>query len=145
MSKVENFLTTSQEQEIIEEIRFAEKNTSGEIRVHLEKCTKKEPLERAKEVFHYLKMDETKHQNGVLFYVAVDDKKFSVIGDCGINKAVSKTFWRSVKKIVLQNFKKDLYANGLKLGIIETGKKLKKYFPYKKHDKNELPNSVSLG
>jgi uncharacterized membrane protein len=69
MSKVEDFLTSVQEQEIIEAIRLAEKDTSGEIRVHLEKSTEKDAIERAKEVFYFLKMDETKLQNGVLFYI----------------------------------------------------------------------------
>ena len=78
MSKVEDFLTQAQEQEIIEAIRFAEENTSGEIRVHLEKTSDKESLDRAREVFYFLKMDETVQQNGVLFYIAVDDKKISI-------------------------------------------------------------------
>jgi len=144
MSKVEDFLTSTQEQEIIEAIRLAEKNTSGEIRVHLEKSTDKDALERAKEVFYFLKMDETKQQNGVLFYVAVDDKKFSILGDKGINEAVSDTFWNSIKDTVLEEFRHNDYTEGLKRGIIETGVKLKKYFPYEHDDKNELPDAISL-
>ena len=144
MSKVEDFLTSAQEQEIIEAIRSAEQNTSGEIRVHLEKTTDKEPLERAKEVFYYLKMDATKQQNGVLFYVAVDDKKFSILGDKGIDTAVPNHFWDSVRDIVINQFKKGNYTQGLKQGILETGLKLKHYFPYQENDKNELPDSISL-
>ncbi|RPD95874.1 TPM domain-containing protein [Aureibaculum marinum] len=144
MSKVEDFLTKTQEQEIVEAIRLAEQNTSGEIRVHLEKTTDKEPLERAREVFHYLKMNETAQQNGVLFYVAVDDKKFSVLGDQGIDNVVPDNFWNSVKDTVISEFKKGNYADGLKQGILETGLKLKHYFPYQDDDKNELPDSISL-
>jgi len=144
MSKVENFLTSAQEQEIIEAIRLAERDTSGEIRVHLEKSSEKEVIERAKEVFYFLKMDETKQQNAVLFYVAVDDKKFSVIGDKGIHEVVSDTFWNSIKDTVLEQFKNNKYSEGLKLGIIETGLKLKQYFPYQHDDTNELPDSISL-
>lgn len=144
MSKVEDFLTAEQEQEIIAAIRLAEKNTSGEIRVHLERYSEKDPLERAKEVFYFLKMDETVEKNGVLFYVAVDDKKFSVLGDSGIDKAVPANFWKSIKERVLDKFKSGNYAEGLKLGIIETGQKLKEYFPYTDGDKNELPDSISL-
>ncbi|MCF6347266.1 MAG: TPM domain-containing protein [Flavobacteriaceae bacterium] len=144
MSKVEDFLTSTQEQEIIEAIRLAEKDTSGEIRVHLEKSTEKDTLERAKEVFYFLKMDETKQQNGVLFYVAVDDKKFSVIGDKGIDEVVPDTFWNSIKDTVLDKFKNNNYTEGLKLGITETGTKLKQYFPYQSDDENELPDTISL-
>jgi len=145
MTKVEEFLTATQEEEIVEAIRVAEKDTSGEIRVHIEKCTEKDPLERAKEVFHFLKMDETEKQNGVLFYVAVDDKKFSILGDKGINKVVPETFWNSVRDIVLAKFKNGDYTNGLKLGILEAGNKLKEFFPYQKNDNNELHDSISLG
>ena len=144
MSKVEDFLTTSQEQEIIEAIRLAEKNTSGEIRVHLEKCAIKDPMERAKEVFYFLKMDETKQQNAVLFYVAVDDKKFSILGDKGIDSVVPDTFWDGVKNTVINQFKQGGFTEGLKQGIVEAGILLKKYFPYQENDKNELPDSISL-
>ena len=145
MTKVEDFLTPFQEEEIIDAIRSAEKDTSGEIRVHIEKYTEKDPFERAKEVFHFLNMDETEKQNGVLFYVAVDDKKFSILGDKGINKVVPDTFWDSVRDLVLARFKKGDYTNGLKLGIIEAGNKLKQFFPYQKDDNNELHDSISLG
>ncbi|QCX40518.1 TPM domain-containing protein [Aureibaculum algae] len=144
MSKVEDFLTKAEEQEIIEAIRLAEQNTSGEIRVHLEKSTDKEPLERAREVFRFLKMNETEQQNGVLFYVAVDDRKFSILGDKGIDIAVPDNFWDSVKNNVITAFKRGSYTEGLKEGILETGAKLKQYFPYQKDDKNELPDSISL-
>ena len=144
MSNVEDFLTQIEEAQIIDAIRIAEKNTSGEIRVHLEKSSDKNPLERAKEVFYFLKMDETKNHNGVLFYVAVDDKKFSVLGDEGIDNVVSKDFWESIKDAVIKQFSQGRYADGLKEGILETGKKLKEYFPYNLDDKDELPNEISL-
>jgi len=144
MSKVEDFLTSIQEQEIIDAIKLAENNTSGEIRVHLERNTDKDALERAKEVFYFLKMDSTKQQNGVLFYVAVDDKKFSIIGDKGIDEVVPDNFWNSVRDIVIEQFKSSHYVEGLKQGILETGIKLKQYFPYQNNDKNELPDSISL-
>ena len=143
MSNVEDFLTAAQEQAIIDAIRLAEKNTSGEIRVHLESKSEKDPLARAKEVFYFLKMDKTKQQNGVLFYVAVDDKKFSVLGDAGINKVVPDIFWDSVKDLVLDKFKTGHYSEGLCLGIEETGKKLKEFFPYLDNDKNELRTQVN--
>jgi uncharacterized membrane protein len=145
MSKVEDFLTQQQEQQIIDAIRAAEKNTSGEIRVHIEKCSKKETIDRANEVFCYLKMDETKTQNGVLFYLGIDDKKFAIVGHKGINQKVPTDFWNSTKDIVLTEFKKNNFTNGLVQGINEAGKQLKTYFPYNSADINELPNVVSKG
>jgi len=143
MSKVAKFLTQQQEQQIIDAIRNAEKNTSGEIRVHIEKCSRKDTIDRANEVFCYLKMDETKTQNGVLFYLAIDDKKFAIVGDKGIHQKVPTDFWNSTKDIVLNEFKKNNFTKGLVLGINEAGKQLKTYFPYTNDDTNELANTVS--
>lgn len=145
MSNVEDFLTAAEENDIIEAIRLAEKDTSGEIRVHLERATEKDALERAKEVFYFLKMDETTQQNGILFYVAVDDHKFSVIGDKGINDVVPSDFWGSIKDSALHHFSSGNYAQGLKEGITETGKKLKEFFPFQSGDSNELSDTISLG
>lgn len=144
-SHVEEFLSEADEQRIIEAIRTAEIATSGEIRVHLENKLNKDCLERAKEVFYYLKMEDTKDKNGVLFYVAVDDKKFAVIGDEGIDKVVPPDFWKSITKTVTGEFSKGNKANGLVLGIVEAGQKLQQYFPYQKGDLNELSNEISKG
>jgi len=145
MSKVEDFLTASQEQQIIEAIKTAEKNTSGEIRVHLEKSTDKPPMERALEVFHFLKMDATKLRNGVLFYFAVESKKFSILGDEAINNKVPENFWETEKELVLTYFSKGDFSKGIELAIIEVGKKLKEFFPYQSNDTNELSNEISKG
>jgi len=145
MSKVEDFLTASQEQQIIEAIKTAEKNTSGEIRVHLEKSTDKPPMERALEVFHFLKMDTTKLRNGVLFYFAVESKKFSILGDEAINNKVPENFWDTEKELVLTYFSKGDFSKGIELAIIEVGKKLKEFFPYQSNDTNELSNEISKG
>ncbi len=142
-AKVEDFLTASQEQAIVEAIRKAELLTSGEIRVHLESsCI--DPISRAQELFHLLKMDNTKEENGILFYVAVDDKKFALIGDRGIHKQVGDDFWNAVKDVVLSRFRESEFQNGLIEGIELVGKKLAVYFPWQHDDENELPNEISV-
>jgi uncharacterized membrane protein len=145
MSKVEDFLTAAQEQEIINAIKSAEKNTSGEIRVHIEKTTEKPPMERALEVFYFLKMDATAQKNGVLIYVAVESKKFAILGDEGINKLVPSNFWDQEKEIILTHFKSKNYTLGLQRAIEEVGNKLKEFFPYQSDDKNELSDEISKG
>lgn len=143
MSKVEDFLTKSEEEEIIEAIRKAELNTSGEIRVHIEKNTSIEPFERALELFHFLKMDETQKRNGVLIYVAVEEKVFVIYGDKGINEVVPKNFWNSTKDIMQSKFKKGNFKQGLIDGITKAGEELKKHFPWTEDDTNELNNEIS--
>ena len=143
MSKTEDFLSKAEEQEIVHAIVEAEKNTSGEIRVHIEEHTEKSPLERAQEVFFELKMDETQDRNGVLFYICVSDKKFAILGDKGINEAVESDFWDCTKDTVIANFKEGNFKKGLVEGILRAGERLKKYFPYQSDDTNELSNEIS--
>jgi uncharacterized membrane protein len=141
--KVEDFLTATQEQAIIEAIRTAELLTSGEIRVHLE-STCDNPIIRAQELFHLLKMDNTKEENGILFYVAVDDKKFALIGDQGIHDRVGDDFWKSVRDVVLSRFRESEFQKGLVEGIELVGKKLAVYFPWDINDINELSDQISV-
>lgn len=145
MSKVEDFLTQKEEQEIVEAIRLAEKNTSGEIRVHLEKTTELDPYDRALEVFHDLKMDETQLKNGVLIYVAIEDRTFVICGDQGINDIVGHDFWDCTKDIMVAHFKNSNFKQGLIDGIARAGEQLKKHFPYQEGDVNELSNEISKG
>ncbi|MDX6183126.1 TPM domain-containing protein [Flavobacterium sp. Fl-77] len=145
MSKVEDFLSKEEEQEIVEAIRVAEKNTSGEIRVHIEKTTSKVPFDRALEVFHELKMDETQLQNGVLFYFAVADKNFIICGDKGINDLVADDFWDCTKDKMSAQFKLGNFKQGIVEGILNAGEQLKKHFPWSTDDTNELSNEISKG
>ena len=144
-NKVEDFLTSSEEQEVIEAIRIAELNTSGEIRVHIEKTSKGDATNRALEVFYMLKMDNTKLQNAVLIYVAVEEKTFVIYGDKGINDVVSKNFWDSTKDVMQAHFKNGNFKQGLVDGILKSGEQLKKFFPYTDLDINELSNEISNG
>lgn len=143
MSAATEFLTPEDEQQIVDAIAAAEKNTSGEIRVHIENHSEKPPLERAQEVFHILGMDATSKRNGVLFYVGVSDHTFAIIGDEGIDKAVEDDFWDCTKDVVISQFKEKRFAQGLVEGILRAGDRLKAYFPYSDEDKDELTNEIS--
>ena len=145
MSRVEDFLSAADEQEIVEAILKAEKNSSGEIRVHIESHTRLDHYERAREVFHQLKMDNTKEENGVLLYVAVNDKKFSICGDKGIDKAVPENFWEATKELIQSHFKEGNFKDGILEGVLKAGTELKKHFPWQHGDTNELSNEISKG
>ena len=144
-NKVEAFLTSSEEQAVIEAIRLAELNTSGEIRIHLEKTAHGDAANRALEVFYALKMDNTKLQNAVLIYVAVKDRTFVIYGDKGINDVVPVNFWDSTKNVMQSHFKLGNFKDGLVEGILKSGEQLKKYFPHSDLDTNELTNNISKG
>lgn len=143
MTKVEDFLSKKEEEEVVEAIRTAEKQTSGEIRVHLEKSSGGDIWKRAMEVFHLLKMDNTKDANGVLIYVAVEERNFIIYGDKGINDVVPKDFWESTKDAIVARFKEGNYKQGLIDGILKAGEQLKKHFPWEEGDVNELSDKIS--
>ncbi|CAM3933913.1 TPM domain-containing protein [Flavobacterium branchiophilum] len=145
MSKVEDFLSKEEEQAIIDAICRAEKNTSGEIRVHIESKTTLNPMQRAIEVFNKLEMYQTAAANAVLIYVAVVDKKFAICGDKGINEVVPPDFWESTKNAMAEQFKQGYFKQGLIDGITMAGQQLRQYFPYQDNDKNELTNEISVG
>ncbi|MES2748720.1 MAG: TPM domain-containing protein [Bacteroidota bacterium] len=145
MSKVEAFLSKEEEAEVVEAIRLAEKNTSGEIRVHIEKETSVAAFDRAIEVFHLLKMDNTKDRNGVIIYVAVKSKQFAIYGDKGINEKVADDFWNCTKDIMADHFKNGNNCQALVDGIHNAGVQLQKHFPYESDDTDELTNEISKG
>ena len=144
MSK-EVFLTNEEEQEIVAAISMAEKETSGEIRVHIEKTTSIGAYERALEVFEELKMHQTELKNGVLIYLAVADKTFVICGDKGINDVVPEDFWDTTKDAMMSHFKSGNFKQGLIDGIQKAGAQLKNYFPWQEGDTNELSNEISKG
>lgn len=137
------FLTPEDEQEVVAAINQAELQTSGEIRVHIEGHTDLEHLERAFEVFHELKMDATAKRNGVLIYVAVQDKSFVIYGDQGINELVDDNFWDTTKDVIQEHFRKGNFKAGLIAGILKSGEVLKTHFPWEEGDVDELTNDIS--
>src|SRR5476651_1115622 len=105
-------------------IEDAEKHTSGQIRVCIEKTCSDNVLDRAAKYFHKLEMHKTKHRNGVLVYVATVDRKFAIIGDAGINKVVPDTFWDDAKHTMLEDFKFGKIVEGICTGIEMAGQQL---------------------
>jgi len=130
---------------IVDAITEAELNTSGEIRIHIDKKCKNNPIDKAVKIFEKLGMHNTEHRNGVLIYIATSNKKLAIIGDEGINKVVKENFWDEIKDEMISHFKDDNFIVGLSNGIIKAGQQLKKHFPYKSDDINELTNEISLG
>jgi uncharacterized membrane protein len=142
--KASTFFTKEQQAVILAAVKEAENQTSGEIRVHIETSCEEDVLDRAAWVFKKLGMHKTAERNGVLFYLAVKDRKFAVIGDAGINSKVPAGFWDDVKDLLLKRFRDGKFTDGLSEGIIMAGEHLKKHFPHKKDDVNELPDEISF-
>lgn len=136
---------TDEEQSLIRHaVESAEKNTSGEIRVCIEKTCSEEVLDRAAKYFYQLDMDKTRLRNGVLIYLATVDRKFAIIGDAGINQVVPDTFWDDTKQAMLEQFKYGKLVEGICTGLEMAGGQLKKYFPHMDDDSNELSDDVAF-
>lgn len=143
--KAKHFFSNKDKEKIIAAIEEAEKCTSGEIRVHVESGSGKDTIVRAKEVFEKLGMTKTALRNGVLIYLAVEDRKFAIIGDQGIDRAVPANFWEDTKEKMSALFQEGRFTDGVCLGIKLAGEHLAAHFPYQCNDVNELSNEISEG
>ena len=139
-----DFFSEIEKKDIMEAIRNAEKQTSGEIRLHLEKKSKGKIFERAVKVFRKIGMQRTEKRNGVLIYLATIDHQFVILGDKGINDVVPENFWEDIAELMAENFKKNKFCEGLCEGITLIGEKLKSHFPFQEDDVNELPDDISI-
>ncbi len=142
--KASSFFTKEQQAQILAAVKEAELSTSGEVRIHIETNCPEDVLDRAAWIFGKLGMNKTAERNGVLFYLAVNDRKFAVIGDAGINAKVPADFWNETKELMASNFKQGRFTEGLSEAVILAGKQLKTHFPYSRDDKNELSDEISF-
>ena len=70
--KAEDYFAPHEKQVIVDAIKQAEKQTSGEVRVFIEsKCEYVNAIDRAKELFGQLDMHKTEERNAVIVYVAL--------------------------------------------------------------------------
>lgn len=144
-----NILTENEMSEIASVISAVEKETTGEIRVNIQKTRsfgdrKLSIYELAIQNFYKLGMDKTKDKTGVLIYLLLSDKKFQIIGDEGINKKVSKEFWDVLAMKMADYFRDNKFVEGISNTVREVGTVLKKEFPMKSGDTNELSNDVVI-
>lgn len=139
------FFSEKEKKLITDAIKKAEKNSSGEIRVHIENKCPGNVMDRAAYIFEKLKMHKTILRNGVLFYLATGDRKSAILGDAGINMKTADDFWESTENKMLEKFREGNYAEGLAEAIKTAGYQLKEHFPYEEDDLNELPDDISFG
>jgi len=145
MVTAKDFFSQAEQDEIRQAVMLAELDTSGEIRVHIEKNCAGEVMDRAAFIFKSLDMHKTKDRNGVLIYLAVDTRKFAILGDAGINTKVPESFWDEIKHEMLNHFRESEFTHGLCTAILKAGEQLKKHFPYYMGDVNELSDEISFG
>ena len=145
--KQREFFSPAERERIVQAVRDAERMTSGEVRVFVEKrCRYMDAIDRAAELFFQLKMDQTVDRNGVLVYVAMKDHQLAVFGDEGIHRKVGSEYWAAELAVMIKAFNRDNYAEGIRQCVEDVGKALHYHFPFNNDtDKNELPDDIVFG
>ena len=139
-----NFLSDQQMASLVEAIQTAEDHSTGEIRIHIDSNTEGNNAEIAFEVFRRLCKDQTVEKNAVLFHVNFEQKYLTIIGDEGIHAKVNQTFWDQMHDQITTQFSKGNFQKKKKNAVLETGLELKKYFPIKGVNPNELSNEITF-
>jgi uncharacterized membrane protein len=142
-----DFFSVEEKKLLVDAIREAEQQTSGEIRLYVEsRCRFVDPLDRAAEVFAILKMGKTAARNAVLIYVAVKSRQLAIFGDQGIHEKVGSSFWEKEVMQILSGFQREHFGDALAKVVSEIGAALKYHFPYDRQtDINELPDDIVFG
>lgn len=141
------FFTAAEQKQLVDAIRMAEQQTSGEIRIYVEsKNPMVDVVERAEEVFYKLKMEHTEHRNGVLLYMAIKHKELALFGDEGIYNATGEEYWKQNVASIIAGITEEKMIESVCNAVLQIGKTLKEKFPYEKNtDKNELPDEIVFG
>jgi uncharacterized membrane protein len=141
---VRRFLDESDLQTVAATVAAAEARTSAEIRVHLDARCPGEALARAALVFEQLGMHATAAHNGVLIYVSIEDHKLAVLGDRAIHERVGQAYWDDLVQAVLAHFHREQFREGLVHAVAEVGTALRRHFPRRPDDVDELPDRVNI-
>ncbi|MEO7176442.1 MAG: TPM domain-containing protein [Saprospiraceae bacterium] len=140
------YFSASDSELIAQAVKAAEGETSGEIRIFIESnCLQDDVLDRTKALFVKMGLEQTKDRNGILVYIAMDDRKFAIYGDQGIHQVLSQEFWNALAQGIALQFAEGEFVEGLVSGVGEIGKALKEHFPYANDDVNELPDEIVYG
>jgi uncharacterized membrane protein len=144
MSALDQLFPRAEQTRVVEAIKAAERGTSGEIKVHVEaRCPGGDAMKRAEALFSRLKLHQTRERNGVLIYLAVNDRKFALRGDQGIHEAVGSPFWSEAATTMKEAFQRGAFADGLVGAVQAVGARLAERFPPRTDDKNELSDEIS--
>jgi uncharacterized membrane protein len=143
--KQQDFLSQLDQPRILEAIRGAEMQTSGEIRVHVQpKATGGDIRYVAERTFERLGMTKTALRNGVLLFIATEERRFVILGDKGIDDKVPPGFWDEIAAKLTIRFKNGEFTDGIVEALAAAGEQLKQFFPRSADDVNELPDEIDV-
>ena len=134
-------------------VAASERKHSGEIRVCVEAGLPLSYLwrhatahERAIAMFGKLRVWDTAHNNGVLIYLLLAERRIEIVADRGLNDSVGTQQWRELVARMSAAFKAGRFEEGLNEAIDSVGALLQQHFAL--HDgepnPNELPDTPYL-
>jgi uncharacterized membrane protein len=96
---------------------------------------------RALDVFSHLRIWDTEHNNGVLIYLLLADRKVEIIADRGIDARVGAAGWQAICRAMEAEFRQNRFEAGVIGGIQAVSRELATYFPPQGPHRNELPDA----
>jgi uncharacterized membrane protein len=143
--KQKEFLAALDQPRVVKAIAEAERRTSGEIRLHIQPKVLGGPIRSvAERTFERLGMTKTDLRNGVLLFVASEERQFVILGDKGIDEKVPDGFWDDVAARLGNQFRDGQFTDGIVEAVDSIGRHLQHYFPRAADDRDELSNDVSI-
>lgn len=143
--RTKEFLSKLDNDSVVRAIASAEGQTSGEIRVYVQRGPIDDPVSAAQAQFQKLGMTATRERNGVLIFVAPRSQKFAIVGDEAIHQRCGDAFWQQLVNAMQLHFKAANFTDALVHAIERTGELLAVQFPRQPDDRDELPNAVEHG
>jgi uncharacterized membrane protein len=129
-------------------IKAGEATHSGQVRFVVEGALDGRPLfsgqsarERALDIFAHLRIWDTTHNNGVLIYLLLADRKVEIVADRGIDAKVGRAGWQRICDAMEADFRTGNFAGGVIKGIQSVSRELARYFPRQTAGPNELPDA----
>jgi len=128
-------------------IRESERSHEGELRFAFEGALHIAPLlrgttarQRARQLFSQLGVWDTEHNSGVLIYVQLVDGRIEIVADRGIAAKVAQGEWDAVCRRMETAFRARRFEEGALAGIREITALLRRHFPPRGPNPDELPN-----
>ena len=129
-------------------IKDGEATHSGQVRFVVEGALDGAPLfhdqsarARALDLFSHLRIWDTEHNNGVLIYLLLADRKVEIIADRGIDARVGEAGWQAICRAMEAEFRKSHFEAGVIKGIQAVSRLLATHFPPQGPHRNELPDA----
>ncbi len=141
---LDRILPPAEQERVVTAIATAELGTTGEIKVHVERhCPGQDPYRRAVALFGELGLTKTRDRNAVLIYLAIEHRRFALIGDTAIHAAVGDPFWQAASVVLRAALVRGAYGEGLAQAVTAVGQELAQRFPRTAEKTNEIDDSIS--